>query len=310
MKGYKTIKQPTPDDIIQAAIKVSYMATILTSAQAAADKVGDAAYLHDIYNTVDEVAAMNYAAEIGQPKDTFSSRRQADGSKSEFPEDVLAARKRRSPEASRAIDAKALDIWHKYRLKHQRSYPYFAIVDIATGYVNAHCFLGDTIGQEINRTDILAGEADESVYPHAKGNPSANLVSWLTAVFLTVHDKYYKTLLKEWIAYIDYQTTQTRQALEHLRIDGTITGAFANCLAERVPTYARHLYARHPEIKRDFFKLLDDYFTFHFNNKEALNSEDAPTFELTFNAFIEQYSAIAIFVPNITEDTYRRYKGK
>lgn len=305
MKGYKTIKGPTPDDIVQAAIKVSYMATILTSAQAAADKVGDAAYLHADYNTVDEVAAREYAAEIGQPEDTFSSRRQADGSESEAPEDVKAARKRRSPEASRAIDAKALDMWRKRRLDQQRFYPYFALVDLAVNYVNAHCFLGDTIGQEINRTDYLAEHADENTYPHDKGDPSANLVSWLTAVFLTVHDKYYKTLLKEWIAYIDDPLTQTRQALEHLRIDGTITGAYANYLAEYVPTYDRH-----PEIKRDFFKLLDDYFTFHLNNKEALNGNDVLTFELTFNAFIEQYPAPTLFVPNITEDTYRRYKGK
>lgn len=279
MKGYKTIKQPTPDDIIQAAIKVSYMATIITSAQAAADKVGDAAYLHATYNTVDEVAAMNYAAEIGQPKDTFSSRRQADGSKSKYPEDVKTARKRRSPEASEAIDAKALNMWQRRKDKIRRFYPYFAILDLATKYDNAHCFLGDAIGQETYRTDILAGEADESVYQHAKGDPSANLYSWLTAVFLIVHDKYYKTLLKEWIAYI------------------------------HDPTYAPG-YARHPDIKRDLFKLLDDYFAFHFNNKEALNSENLPTFELTFNAFIEQYSAIAILVPNITEDTYRRYDGK
>lgn len=309
MKGYKTIKQPTPDDIIRAAIKVSYMATIITSAQAAADKVGDAAYLHDIYNTVDEVAAMNYAAEIGKPKDTFSSRRQADGSKSKYPEDVKNARKRRSPEVSEAIDAKALDIWHKHRPKYMRFYPYFAIFDLAEEYANAHCFLDDAIGQEINRTDLLAGDADESVYQHAKGDPSANLLSWLTAVFLTVHDKYYKTLLKEWIAYIDDPTTQTRQVLEPLHIDGPTTGdiskAVSEYLAEYVPTYARH-----PEIKRDFFKLLDDYFAFHFNNKEALNGEDVPTFEFTFNAFIEQYSVIAIFVPNITEDTYRRYSGK
>lgn len=75
MKGYKTIKGPTPSDIIDAAIKISFEATILTSAQAAADKVGDAAYLHAMYNTIDEVAAMEYAAEIGQPEDAFSSRR-------------------------------------------------------------------------------------------------------------------------------------------------------------------------------------------------------------------------------------------
>ena len=304
MKGYKTVKGPTPDDIIQAAIKVSYMATILTSAQAAADNIGDAAYLHAAYNTVDEVAARDYAAEIGQPEDTFSSRRQADGSESEYPEDVKAARKRRSPEAAEAIDAKALGMWYKRKLDQQRFYPYFALLDLAINYVNAHCFLGDTLGQEINRADEAAERAEYVGNPHPKGDPSANLISWMSAVFLTTHGAYYKTLLKEWIAYIDDPDTEKRKAFAP-RFDGVITGAYANYLEEYVP-----LYDRHPEIKRDFFSLLDDYFSFHLQNKEALNGEDVLTYELTFNAFIEQYPAAAIFVPNISEDTYRRYKGK
>ena len=303
MKGYKTIKGPTPSDIIDAAIKISFEATILTSAQAAADKVGDAAYLHAMYNTIDEVAAMEYAAEIGQPEDAFSSRRQADGSKSEYPEDVKTARKRRSPEASEAIDAKALGMWQRRNDNIQRFYPYFAIIDLAVKYVNAHCFLGDAIGQEINRVD---GEAEHSEKPYPQGEPSANLIAWLTTVFLATHEKYFKTLLKEWIAYIDDPATQTRQAFEHTRIDGTITGAYANYRAEYVPTYDRH-----PEIKRDFFKLLDDYFTFHSANKG--NKEIAARgryFEGTFYAFIDQYATPTLFVPNISEDTYRRYRGK
>lgn len=299
MKGYKTINEPTPGDIISAAVKLSYESAILTSAQAAIDKIGDAAYLHAYYNTVDEVAARNYASEIGQPEDTYSSRRQADGSMSEFPEDVLAARKRRSPEASEAIDAKALDMWRRHKLNIRRYYPYFALIDIAINYVNAHCFLNDSIGQEINRVDDEA----ENNKVYQSGDPSANLISWFTAVFLTTHDKYYKTLLKEWIEYINNPVTQTRKVIEHVSIDGTIPEAYAKYLSEYVPTHDRH-----PEIKRDFFDLLDAYFTFHTANKDKKEiASRGPYFEGTFYAFIDQYEAPSIYVPNITEATYRRY---
>lgn len=287
MKGYKTIKEPTPDDIIQSAIKVSYMATILTSAQAAADNIGDAAYLHAAYNTVDEVAAMNYAAEIGKPKDTFSSRQQADGSKSEYPEDVKTALKRRSPEAAKAIDAKALTMWRRRIPRIRRYYPYFAIIDdIAINYVNAHGFLGDSIGKEIDRLDYEAEHCEELGTPYPAGEPSANLISWFAAVFLATHDKHYKTLLKEWIAYIKNPVMQAQKNI-----------------AEYVPTHVRH-----PEIKRDFSKLLDDYFAYHIANKDKKEiTSRGPYFEGTFYAFIEQYEAATLFVPNITEATYRRY---
>lgn len=293
MKGYKTIKDPTGADIISATIKVSYMATILTSAQAAADKVGDAAYLHDTYNTVDEVAASMYAAEIGQPEDTFSSRRQADGSKSEYPEDVKAARKRRSPEASEAIDAKALDIWRRHKTHIEEDYPFFAVLGLAINYVNAHCFLCDDIGQEINRADFAAEQADYTGTTYIKGDPSANLISWLTAVFLTTHEKYYKALLKDWI--------------------NTISSMEAYLSADVVAdsrTYSR-IYTQFPQIRMDFFRLLDDYFSFHFaNSKKAAKGNSGVDFEGTFNAFVEQYAAPTLFVPNISEDTYRRYRGK
>lgn len=303
MKGYKTIKEPTPGDIISAAVKLSYESAILTSAQAAIDKIGDAAYLHAYYNTVDEVAARNYASEIGLPEDTYSSRQQADGSMSEFPEDVLAARKRRSPEASEAIDAKALDMWHKRKLNIRCYYPYFALIGIAINYVKAHCFLDDSIGKEINRVDDEAENNKDVGKLYQSGDPSANLISWLTAVFLTTHDKYYKTLLKEWIAYINNPVTQTRKVIEHVSIDGTIPEAYAKYLSEYVPTHDRH-----PEIKRDFFGLLDAYFTFHTANKDKKEiASRGPYFEGTFYAFIDQYEAPSIYVPNITEATYRRY---
>lgn len=303
MKGYKTIKEPTPGDIISAAVKLSYESAILTSAQAAIDKIGDAAYLHAYYNTVDEVAARNYASEIGLPEDTYSSRQQADGSMSEFPEDVLAARKRRSPEASEAIDAKALDMWHKRKLNIRCYYPYFALIGIAINYVKAHCFLDDSIGKEINRVDDEAENNKDVGKLYQSGDPSANLISWLTAVFLTTHDKYYKTLLKEWIAYINNPVTQTRKVIEHVSIDGTIPEAYAKYLSEYVPTHDRH-----PEIKRDFFDLLDAYFTFHTANKDKKEiASRGPYFEGTFYAFIDQYEAPSIYVPNITEATYRRY---
>lgn len=281
MKGYKTVQTQMPSDIISAAVKLSYEATILTSAQAAIDKIGDAAYLHDLYSVYDERAAREYAAEIGQPEDTFT-------------------RKGRSPEASKAIDAKALGMWRERETDIRRYYPYFALINLAVTYVNAHCFLEDSLGQEISRVD---GKAEDSKEPYPSGEPSANLISWLTAVFLTTHDKYYKTLLKEWIAYIDDPYTQTRQAIEHIHIDSTMPDAYVNYISEYVPTHERH-----PEIKRDFFKLLDDYFTYHIANKDNGEiTKRGPYFEGTFYAFIDRYDAPTLFVPNITEATYRRY---
>lgn len=278
MDYYKEISNPTYLETITALSQSAYMMVMVETPECAAQGIGDAQYLHDYYNTLDEVAAARHEKVRKVPSGTYSSRILEGGGKSELPEDVLKARERRDDRANKAINAQIERWWNKRGLNIATEYPHRMIMTAAVHWLNGHRFLETPIAKEIGAADA---RAEESKVLPARGEPSANLISWISAYFLVTHKEIYLDLLREW------RENPTN-------VDKT--GCFNDAIVEY-----------RPRIKSLLFELLNQFFDYHFSHLDEVTDDPYLYFDGTFSGFVENNLPESVFFPNITLDTYRRF---
>lgn len=278
VNDYKEKKRPSSDDVISAMSQSAYMMGLVEKPEAVAQGIGDAKYLHDFYNTLDEVAARKHEKVRKVPEGTYSSRLLEDGSESEYPEDVLKARERRDDQANRRIDAQVERWWIKRGLNHATEYPHRKIVTAMLQWMNTHFFLEDKIAEEIQAADE---RAEKSKVTPAVGEPSANLVAWLSSYFLITHKEIYVYLLNRWRSNPQYVDK------DFLNIDD-------------ITQYT-------PEIKKPLFKMMNEYFDYHLSHLDEASENPYYYFDGTFGRFVESNLPKSIYYPDITLDTYRRF---
>lgn len=275
MKGYKTIKNPTFDDALDAVSQCAREAYLLGNREAVIDDIGAAALLHPILNEIDEAAAIKHAKHRRLPLDSFSSRLLEDGSTSDHAEDVKEARKRRDKKAAYMIDKYTAIEWERLGYSRGRDYPFRRVVAMATRFIQAHVYLRDEIAMEAASADMAA---EQSTTAPKRGEPTANLLSWASAFWLIRNPDVYKGLLQEW-----RDNLHSEEPLEPIE-EG------------------------HPEIREDFFHMLHVYFQYHLANKEQAAKDDPSFyFEKTFSAVMAQNLPDEIFSPVIPADVYERY---
>lgn len=278
MNDYKEKKNPSSEDVIRAMSQSAYMAALVERPEAVAQNIGDAKYLHDFYNTLDEVAASKHEKVRKAPEGTYSSRLLEDGSKSELPEDVLKARERRDEQANRRINAQVERWWIKRGLNTATEYPHRKIITAILQWVNTHQFLEDAIAAEIQAADE---RAEKSTVKPALGEPSAMLVAWIASYFLITHKDIYVYLLNRWKS--EPQFTDK----DRLFVDD--------------------ITQWHPEIKKPLFKLLNDFFAYHLSHLDETTDNPYYYYDGTFGSFIDHNPPKSIYYPEITLDIYRRF---
>lgn len=272
MNDYKEIKNPTKQEVLQAMSQSAYMAVLVENPEAVAQSIGDAKHLHELYNTLDEVAASKQEKLRKVPEGTYSSRLLEDGSTSELPEDVLKARERRDAKANRAIDAQVGRWWDKRGLNVAFDYPHRRLATAGVQWMNSHDFIEDDISRELHDAD---GRAMESNLPPV-GEPSAMLLSWISALFLVSNKAIYQRMVKEWAGNVWNRDTL--------------------------------LFATdYPEIKTPFYRLLNDYMAYHMAHKEEASADPYYYFDGTFGAYLERNLPKEIYFPTVTFETYRRF---
>lgn len=275
MKGYKTIKNPSYSDVVDAFSQCAREAYLLGNREAVLDDIGAAALLHPILNEIDEAAAIKYAKRRRLPADSFSSRLLEDGNTSDRAEDVREAQKRRDKKASALIDKYTQAEWERLGYSHGRDYPFRRIAAMGTRFIQAHVYLRDEIALEAASADMAA---EQGSTPPKQGEPTANLILWASAFWLVRNPEAYKGLLAEW-----------RENL-------------------RNPEPLEPIEEGHPEVRDDFFRMLHLYFQYHLVNKDQAVT-DIPSFyfERTFGAIMEQNIPQEVFFPIIPADVYERY---
>lgn len=274
MKGYKTIKNPTYNDIVDAVSQCAREAYLLGNREAVLDDIGAAALLHPILNEIDEAAAIKHAKRRRLPADSFSSRLLEDGSTSDRAEDVREAQKRRDKKASTLIDKYTQTEWERLGYSHGRDYPFRRMTHMSTRFIQAHAYLRDEIALEAATADMAAEKDTKSP---KRGEPTANLMLWFSAFWLVSNPEAYKGLLAEW-----------RENL-------------------RNPEPLEPIEEGHPEIRDNYFDMLHKFFKYHLAHKDNISDVPSFYFEENFDALVSQNLPKEAFFPVVPIELYGRY---
>lgn len=274
MKGYKTIKNPTYNDIVEAASQCAREAYLLGNREAVLDDIGAAALLHPILNEIDEAAAIKYAKRRRLPADSFSSRLLEDGSTSDHAEDVREAQKRRDKKAACMIDKYTAAEWERLGYSHGRDYPFRRMTHMSARFVSAHAYLRDNIAAEINAAHMAAEQ--DTKHPNG-GDPTETLLEWFSAFWLVSNPEAYMGLLDEW-----RENLGNEEPLEPIE-EG------------------------HPEVRDNYFDMLHKFFEYHLAHKDNVSENPAFYFEENFDALVSQNLPKEAFFPVIPIEVYGRY---